>query len=376
MNNEPLVGPALEQALARKLIEIVSGVGWLQERHSKPRRGEPDMVVELELPQRKRVELHVEFKADVRPGFFYSWASQQQHINLPTQGVVFVLATRFVSQRLADICRQVGWSWYDLAGNCWLDAPGLFRIERTGRQPVHRIPRNKANLGTAAAARVMRALLAPAHAGRAWTQRALQAQTRWALPNEESVSLGLVNNVLHYLREQGFVDEREKPGIRVRDPIGAINAWRDAYRFDRHQRRNFFTLLKGAKLDEALYRAGLDAGGLAAYASFSAAERQAPQVRQHKTWLYVAAQFVDSLAHHAEAKEVDSGDNLVVLVPDDIGVFASFEADDHVGDRKLGCTDPVQTYVDLWQSRGRGEEAAQAVLEQRIRPAWRAAGLA
>lgn len=375
MNKEPLAGAALEQALTKKLGEILSSVGWLSQRPAKLRRGKPDMVVEIELPGKKRAELHVQFKADVRPGFFQSWASHQR-LNVPALGAVSVLAAPFVSQRLADVCRQVGWSWYDLAGNCWLDVPGFLRIERNGRPPAHRPPRNKANLGTSAAARVMRALLTPAHAGRAWTQRALQTQTCWTLPNEEPVSLGLVNKVLHYLREQGFVDESEKSGVRVRDPIGAINAWRDAYRFDRHQRRSFFTLLKGAQLEEALYRTGLDAGGLAAYAAFSAAERQAPQVRQPKTWLYVGAQFVDSLARYAEAKEVDSGENLVVLVPDDIGVFSSFDADTHLGDRKLGCTDPVQTYVDLWHNRGRGEEAAQAVLEQRIRPTWHAVGLA
>ncbi len=187
--------------------------------------------------------------------------------------------------------------------------------------------------------------------------------------------MGLVNKVLHYLREQGFVAGTDERGVRVQDPMGLLTAWRDAYRFDRHQRRSFFTLLRGAQLDEALYRTGLDAGGLAAYAAFSAAERQAPQVRQPKTWLYLGADFMDSLAKHAQAKEVDSGENLVVLVPNDTGVFLAFESDTHVGDRKLGCTDPVQTYVDLWHNPSRGEEAAQAVLEQRIRPAWNAVGL-
>ena len=111
---------------------------------------------------------------------------------------------------------------------------------------------------------------------------------------------------------------------------------------------------------------------MAAYAAFSAAERQAPHVRQAKTWLYVAEEFLDALGRHAQAKDVDSGENLVVLVPDDSGVFATFEAESDVGERRLGCTDPVQTYVDLMRCGGRGEEAAQAVLEQKILPAWKA----
>ena len=62
-----------------------------------------------------------------------------------------------------------------------------------------------------------------------------------------------------------------------------------------------------------------------------------------------------------------------MLIPDDSGVFLSFEADSYVGERVLGCTDPVQTYVDLIHSGGRGEEAAQALLEQKLLPAWTSA---
>ncbi len=111
---------------------------------------------------------------------------------------------------------------------------------------------------------------------------------------------------------------------------------------------------------------------MAAYAAFSAAERQAPHVRQPKTWLYIGRPFLESFIHQTQAKEVDSDETIVVLVPADLGVFLSFEPDSNHGSRALGCTDPVQTYVDLAHCGGRGEEAAQALLEQKIRPAWKA----
>jgi hypothetical protein len=41
----------------------------------------------------------------------------------------------------------------------------------------------------------------------------------------------------------------------------------------------------------------------------------------------------------------------------------------------MACTNTVQTYVDLWHSGGRGQEAAEAVLEQRLKPEWKAKGL-
>jgi hypothetical protein len=56
-----------------------------------------------------------------------------------------------------------------------------------------------------------------------------------------------------------------------------------------------------------------------------------------------------------------------MLVPGDAGVFYRL---DRRADR-LSCTNPVQTYLDLLHAGGRGsEETAQAVLLQRLRPAW------
>jgi hypothetical protein len=216
--------------------------------------------------------------------------------------------------------------------------------------------------------------LSPAHAGRAWTQRDLQSTTRTGLDADAPVSLGLVNKLVRHLRDEGFVEDAGERGLRVRDPSGLLAAWCAAYRFDRHERLGYFTLLQPAPLAAALHRVGLEARGMAAYAAFSAAERQAPCVRQAKTWLYVGAPFLDALAHHAEAKEVDSGENLVVLVPEDGGVFLSFGADPRPDEGSLACTDPVQTYVDLSRCGGRGEEAAQAMLDQRLLPAWKAVG--
>jgi hypothetical protein len=68
---------------------------------------------------------------------------------------------------------------------------------------------------------------------------------------------------------------------------------------------------------------------------------------------------------------VDSGENLVVLIPDDNGVFYLQEGESG----RLVSTNPVQTYVDLCHCGGRGEEAAEALLEQNLKRAWKARGL-
>ena len=182
-------------------------------------------------------------------------------------------------------------------------------------------------------------------------------------------SLGLVNKVVRYLKDEAFIETSADGGFRLRDPQKLLIAWRDGYRFDRHERRDYFTLLQGRQLHEALARLDSHAGGFAAYAAFSAAEFQAPHVRQPKTWIYVGAEHIKRFEELAEAKLVDSGDNIIVLIPDDPGVFY-FADGGTVGDRRMASTNPVQTYVDLSHCGGRGEEAAEALLEQNLKPKW------
>jgi hypothetical protein len=174
-----------------------------------------------------------------------------------------------------------------------------------------------------------------------------------------------------FLREQAFVMDHEDGGFRLHDPLGLLAAWRAAYRFDRHLRRGYFTLKQGRQLRDALASLESITGGHAAYAAFSAAEFQAPHVRQPKTWLFVGAEWEDEFAATLEAKPVDSGENLVVLIPEDSGVFYLQEAESN----RLACTNPMQTYVDLSHCGGRGEEAAEALLEHHLKPAWRAHGI-
>ena len=366
-------GAALEAALAERLRALLGEVTWLEEAKVELLGGASDagfdLLATLPLPAGGRAALCVECKRELRPGVFRQVAERVFSPAGRPKVVVPVLALPVVSPRIAELCAEHGWSWFDLAGNCRLDVPGLLSLQHSGREPVGAAPRPVANLGTAEAARVLRALLHPENAGLRWTQWELQRHC------EPGVSIGLVNKLVRHLRDEAYLEEATDRGFRLREPLKLLAVWREAYRFDRHERRNYFTLLQGGKLRAAL--AGLDAltGGHAAYASFSAADFQAPNVRQPKTWLYVRAQDVPLLEAKAEAKPVDSGENLVVLIPADDGVFYLGDGGT-MGEGRLGSTNAVQTYVDLWHSGGRGQEAAEALLEQRLKPAWKRAGLA
>jgi hypothetical protein len=179
-----------------------------------------------------------------------------------------------------------------------------------------------------------------------------------------------VNKVVRHLRDEAFVESAEN-GFRVRDPLKLLFAWRDAYRFDRHHQRRYFTLKRGPELKQALTLLESITGGHAAYCAFSAADFQAPHVRQPRTWLFIGAEWEDECAEALGAKLVDTGENLLMLIANDLGVFYGQEP---VGNH-FACTNPVQTYVDLWHCGSRGQEAAEALLEQKLKPEWKLRGL-
>lgn len=372
MNMKNLSAAGLEKALAAKLEELLRGVDWLRGWQIK-HVGEGsdagfDLLATVPLPGGGKAALCVECKRELRPSVFRMVADKTFSPAGRPKVVVPVLALPWVSPRVAELCAEHGWSWFDLAGNYQLDIPGLLRLQHTGSEPVYERPRPTANLSTPEAGRIVRALLLPENAGMRWTQRKMQNHCQ---PN---VSLGLVNKVVRHLRDEAFIEVGEDGGFRLRDPLKLLFAWRDVYRFDRHRRHGYFTLLQGKKLRDALAGLDLRTGGFAAYAAFSAAEFQAPHVRQPKTWLYVREKDVPTFERLIEAKPVESGENLVVLIPDDDGVFYLGDGGT-VGDHRMGCTNAVQTYVDLFHCGGRGEEAAEALLNQRLKPEWKLHGL-
>lgn len=371
MNTPAMTPAALERALAQRLDKLLAGIGDLEEIGVTRNPAEFDKAFDLlatfKARSGARIELWVDIKTAPRPSQFPYVAIEREFESKSLKRVrAKVFAAPHISPRMTELCESHGWSWFDLAGNCHIRIPGLIHIHHIGYPPVHPTPKPKANLGTREAGRVVRALLAPIFAGRSWTQRSLQIACR------PQVSLGLVNKLVKHLQGEGFLEEQDGSGFRVADPIHLLQAWRDAYRFDQHERLGFFTLLQGSKLHDTLAWLGHDFEDHIAYAALSAADIQAPHVRQPKTWLYVSGHLVEEFPAKLGVKPVDSGENLVVLVPSDSGVF--FTPEMPVAGDRLPCTNEVQTYVDLWHCGGRGQEAAEALLEQRIKPLWRAAG--
>lgn len=359
----------ISEAIPLSKVDVVSEIG--------PDRG-VDFVLYSKSPLGPTLEFSVECKANPRPSQVPVAPDASRISVIPAVAITrdfdahkklkhvrsWIFAAPFVSQRLGEVCWDRGWGWFDLAGNCRIGIPGLLYIERKGNEPVHRTVRPEANLGTPEAAQVIRALLKPEHNVLSWSsQRDLQSQTK------PGVSLGLINKVVSHLRSEGHLVDEPNEGFRVTDKAKLLAAWRDDYRFDRIPKVEWFTLLKGQEIEAALRKINNGNATRIAWAAFSAADRQAPMVRQLKYWLMASDDHIDWAVDELKAKPVGTGANLVLLTAPDSGYLDGIQEEDQAGP----CTHPLQTYVDTWHAGTRGQEAANAVLERRLKPSWQKA---
>lgn len=362
----------LEQKLEEQLRQLLSKVSGLDPVDIFPAGNRPDLGYDifatLRTPSGDCVDLLIECKELPRPSQFPAVRQESQRMNDGMRTTVPVLAAPWISQRMAELCYEHGWGWFDLAGNCNLSVPGMLYIERTGFEPVYKRKPAEAKLSTPESARIIRTLLIQQDIARKWTQREL----RDACTPE--VSLGLVNKVVRYLKDQAYLMDAESGrGFKLHDPLGLLKEWSQHYRFDQHVRYDYFSLLKPATIRARLVEHFADKEVRFALSVFSAASEQAAHVRgELKLWLYLDESLRVAFKNIAQAERVESGANIVVMIPEDLGVLAGERS--HPLDN-MPATHPVQTYVDLIHTGGRGREAADALLEQQIKPMWKHAQL-
>jgi hypothetical protein len=73
----------------------------------------------------------------------------------------------------------------------------------------------------------------------------------------------------------------------------------------------------------------------------------------------------EEIERDLKLKRVTTGANVSLMIPYDEGVYYRSKVFDGVR-----VVSPIQLYLDLKGYRGRGEEAAEALLERVILPSW------
>lgn len=277
----------------------------------------------------------------------------------PSTPVLPVHCAPQLTERGLAACRELGIGGLDLAGNCLLTLPGLYvevstRTPRVQQKGMAAPPRPaERSIFSPRSSRILRVLLN-------------EPERRWQvqeLARTAGISIGLASEVKRRMVEEDFLIEEDRR-VRVRDAQSLLEAWARTYRYRRSSVGEYY-LMRELPAMEKLIASTCEAQGIAhALGLFSAAARLAPFVRMNKVFAYVDGRH-DLLAQALGAKSVGSGANLMLLTPYDAGVLLGTTVVDG-----LPITSDIQTYLDLASYRGRGEEAANAILTQCLIPRW------
>jgi len=263
-----------------------------------------------------------------------------------------VFLAPYIATTTAKLCEQEGVGYIDLAGNCRLSFAQVF-IEQQGKENPNSERRELKSLYAAKSERILRVLLT-------------EGQNSWSVQNladAADVSLGLVSKVKRLLELREWLDPQSR-GIRLLDPERALKEWQREYRYRKHQASDFYSYKSGSQIEELVAKAAEKCGIQIALTGFSAAVRYAPAVRYSRSMIYCQGDPA-AIAQELGLKQVSSGANLTLIQPYDKGVF--YAAQNRDG---LPVVSPVQTYLDLMKQTARGEEAAEAVLNEVIQPSW------
>jgi hypothetical protein len=282
-----------------------------------------------------------------------------QHLHSLPADLIPVIYAPVISPRVADIAKQQGVGFVDAAGNCWLrSTEHHLLIDRRGLRSEHRPEPGAVDPFSPKSSRIVRAMLSQLERG--WKLSEL------AIHPFVDISMGLASKVKRALIEEGYAIEHKRL-LYLRDPAGLLESWMKKYPGPAERISLYFR----GDADSAEIKIGLwcrDHQLECAAAGFSAAWRLAPEVRFNVGALYLDErsfnpELLDQLCAECGGKRVDSGANVELWRPFDRSVFADRESVDNT---HFVTTSALQTYLDLRQIPGRGEDAAKALFEKRL----------
>jgi hypothetical protein len=242
--------------------------------------------------------------------------------------------------------------YIDLAGNSFVNFDEIY-IERRNYPNPSIEKRQVRSIFSPKSGRIMRVMLS--NPGRSWRLQ--------ELAREAKVSLGLASRLKARLLDLEYASDKEN-GLTISRPGELLKQWADNYSFRKNKVNDYFSLDDLKKLERKFSQYCERRGIPYALTLFSGAALVAPYMRYTRGFAYVG-NSIREVADSLGLKQVSSGPNFSILEPYDEGVF--------YGSREIGSmrvVSDVQLYLDLVGFKGRGEESAEFLFEQRIKPQW------
>jgi hypothetical protein len=350
----------LEREAAGRIVAALQEIPFLATATIRSESVRSDSGIDFVVIVRSRTidrRLVCEVKSSGQP----RWARQaclvlQDYARSDTRAYPVFVAP-YITPAAAAVCDRYQVGYFDLAGNCRIAFDQVY-IRREGFPNPAIRKRDLRSLYSPKAERVLRVLLTAGK--RTWRMQ--------ELADESKVSLGQVANVKKLLADREWI-EKEVDGLRLRSLDEAVlpmlTEWAANYRIERSTAGEYYSLDPIPQTEAELVSASRQLKVQLAFSGFSGAVRFAPTVRYQRITAYVLGD-VSALVDRLRLKRVSSGANVTVIEPYDEGVLYGATKVE-----RAPVVSPVQLYLDLTQAKGRGEEAALAILEEVIKPVWR-----
>ena len=313
----------------------------------------PDLVLKIKTKTKRGYTFYVDVKSTGQPRYVRSAVNQLQEMTANEPGAYGILATKYLSKESTTICKENGIGFIDLAGNCLINIDDIY-IDIQGKPNPNPEKRRLKSLFSYKATRALRVLLSdPA---KDWYVK--------ELAEKANISLGLASNLKQKLLDFEFIKDKGKKAFCVSAPEALLVRWSENYNYRENKTAHFYSLDEMSDIENKLVEYCDSQRIQYGFTLSSGASRTAPSLRYNQVFAYISVP-ADQVARELGWKEVTSGANILLLEPYDEGIFYGLQAVDG-----YKIVSDVQLYLDLKSYKGRGEEAAEFLLENRLRKKW------
>ena len=343
-----------EKKIEERLTDLLGEAGFSikDTRRQALSQNAPDILMRVTSPEGKEYALFVEVKSIGEPRMA-RMAFQQLRESLKNQpGTYGIFGAPYITEETGELCQKEGIGYVDAAGNAFLSF-GLTYIQIKGNPNPYKNEKTLKSLFSPKSSRILRVMIS-------------NPEKRWFvrdLAEEANVSLGQASNVKKRLLDYEFVKERKKE-FNLTEPEKLLQRWTENYSYAKSPPLNFYSLRPLRELEELFADYCLNTGITYAFTLFSGAAVIAPFVRYNRAFAY-SPDFSSQAREQLQLKEVKTGANMTILKPYDAGLLYGLQ---NITNRYVVCD--VQLYLDLKSFGGRGDEAAEMILEKRLKPKW------
>jgi hypothetical protein len=330
-----------------KFSSFLQSMGGSVRRLEQVPEDGPDMVFQGEI-RGKPITILIECKSQGEPRYIREAAEQLREYSANYPGAYPMVIAPFITESTAELLNSKGLGYFDLAGNALIDSGPIF-IRVTGKTRKNPVQRKLKSLFSPRSSRILRVLLS-------------NPKQRWLLRDlakEAGVSIGLVSKVKEKLIELEFATESRDVNIAKAGEL--LSEWSKNYSYSDNKIDRYYSPLSTSEFEKRLGVAGQLRGFRYALTMFSGASKVEGFTRYNFVAFYYSGS-AEEMVSDLNLKGTQSGANVWVMTPLDEGVYYGVQQV-----RDLAIASDVQLYLDLADFKGRGEEQAAAIRDQRLK---------